>query len=201
MRHYALFDDAVWSPAPHNYSGGNPSFSSKEIRLVILQPSCQWSSLIQCNIYTTSLEGNPPPTYDVLSYAWHGTSRTKQLQLNGEIVQPTESLESALRHLRRHEESRVLWIDEMCVNQADAAERNYAVRSMRSIFQQAQNVIAWLGDESDGSEEVFEHVAELSRFVQSERDTDKPFDSLLRRDYWTRIWILQEIVLAKDAML
>ncbi|KAK6956678.1 hypothetical protein Daesc_001957 [Daldinia eschscholtzii] len=58
----------------------------------------------------------------------------------------TINLDTALRHLRREDIDIVLWVDALCINQADLDERETQVQIMRQIYSRAVNVIVFLGD-------------------------------------------------------
>ena len=111
------------------------------------------------------------------------------------------------------------WIDAVCINQADTSERNHQVRLMRDIYSQAEEVIAWLGPSNSESDflldflnnasvnlEIFSKFASYDEYLKtlfSEHDTRDKLDKLSvafadldARDYWCRIWIVQEIHLA-----
>lgn len=51
-----------------------------------------------------------------------------------------------LRHLRKREKQRFLWIDAICINQNDNKEKACQVQLMEEIYQQAENVHVWLGE-------------------------------------------------------
>ena len=59
----------------------------------------------------------------------------------------TESAQIALTHLSRFSDkkSRVLWMDKICLTQADITERGIQVQIMDQIFQQASKVLVWMG--------------------------------------------------------
>jgi hypothetical protein len=48
-------------------------------------------------------------------------------------------------------ESRLFWIDQICINQEDETEKGHQVQFMGEIFRRAYNVFAWLGMEDDDS--------------------------------------------------
>lgn len=48
--------------------------------------------------------------------------------------------------MRDHHEIKVLWVDALCINQADDAEKSYQVRLMTDIFRNSQRCLAWLGE-------------------------------------------------------
>ncbi|KAK3385928.1 heterokaryon incompatibility protein-domain-containing protein [Podospora didyma] len=63
----------------------------------------------------------------------------------------TENLHLALQNLRRPDKELVLWVDAVCINQLDIAERNSQVNNMPKTYSHALSVIVLLGQDSDGS--------------------------------------------------
>ena len=61
------------------------------------------------------------------------------------------------------DKARLLWADAICIDQSNLRERGEQVQLMRSIYQQAKEVLVWLGpeDEDGGGEEVFEFLNRL----------------------------------------
>jgi hypothetical protein len=53
-----------------------------------------------------------------------------------------------LRHLRKASKSRYLWMDAICLNQADNDKKAAQVQLMGEVYIQAKKVQIWL-DESD----------------------------------------------------
>jgi len=62
----------------------------------------------------------------------------------GEIA-ITASLFDILRHLRNVHRHRTLWVDGICIDQADVSERNHQVAKRADIFSAATTVLVWLG--------------------------------------------------------
>ncbi|KAF7532538.1 hypothetical protein G7054_g7870 [Neopestalotiopsis clavispora] len=94
------------------------------------------------------------PQYESLSYCWGDASQKHPIQCNETYIDVTENLFSALRHLRDFEKHRTLWIDAICINQDDFAERSSQILLMRDIFQRSMSVI-WLGPASVDSSLAF----------------------------------------------
>ncbi|KAK5016819.1 hypothetical protein LTR39_001880 [Cryomyces antarcticus] len=67
----------------------------------------------------------------------------------------THNLHATLRALRNNRTKRVLWVDALCINQADIPERIAQVAQMRHIYEAAQEVAVWLGGETSGSPRAF----------------------------------------------
>lgn len=70
-----------------------------------------------------------------------------------------ENLWSALHHLRLMSETRVLWIDTVCINQSTIRERKYQVSQMGRIYSQAKTVVVWLGLSDTASRLFFRRVS------------------------------------------
>jgi hypothetical protein len=111
-----------------------------EIRLLQLEPG-SGSDPIKCSLIHARLEESP--TYDALSYMWgeeHAT-RSYMLQLEGgRALGVRENLGNALRYMKLKDEVRVLWVDAVCINQADDGERGHQVAQMGMIYSQATTV-------------------------------------------------------------
>jgi hypothetical protein len=71
------------------------------------------------------------------------------LNVNGHENPVRRNLYSAIHHLRRRSEPRVLWIDALCIHQANVKEKNHQVSMMGNIYRGTKEVIVWLG-EADG---------------------------------------------------
>ncbi|KXJ88519.1 heterokaryon incompatibility protein-domain-containing protein [Microdochium bolleyi] len=90
-------------------------------------------------------EGEPPLMYDALSYTWGDLGQTYPLTCGGRELQIHKNLKSALPYLARRESSLPIWIDAVCINQADDAEKAVQISMMHQIYRQAEMVWIWLG--------------------------------------------------------
>ncbi|RMZ85498.1 hypothetical protein DV736_g6580, partial [Chaetothyriales sp. CBS 134916] len=129
----------------------------------------------------------------------------------------------SLADLRHEQETRVLWIDAISVNQEDIEERNAQVQLMRNVYFRASRVPVWLGHETTDTDRVFAVISKLSTLRKTEdpsvqnvlftRDdltaqglpdpSDavwKGLDRLLWSSWFLRVWIIQEIALASLAV-
>ena len=134
----------------------------REIRLVCIAPASQDASIV-CNLMYASLEDECQ--YLALSYVWGDPSRTLPIQIDGQVFHVTENLEAALRHLRLISTPSTFWIDAICINQADIAERNHQVELMKSIYESAVQVQVWLGLESGSGAGILEAVERLGKKI------------------------------------
>ncbi|KAI1160833.1 heterokaryon incompatibility protein-domain-containing protein [Nemania serpens] len=122
------------------------------IRILFLAASETFTDRINVSLSTVSLTN--PPTYEALSYCWGDASDLSLIFCDGKPFPVTKNLESALRHIRQSQGDRVLWIDAICINQDNLAERAYQVNLMRHIYQTACRVLIWLGGDSEDSKLV-----------------------------------------------
>ncbi|KAH8748073.1 heterokaryon incompatibility protein-domain-containing protein [Hyaloscypha sp. PMI_1271] len=201
---------------------------SRDIRLVKLHPSIQQSSAISCTLLRESLEN--PPTYSALSYVWGDIRDTVPLTVSGYELHVTKNLQAALKRLRQPENTLLLWVDSICINQSNIPERNHQVGQMRDIYRSAVKVLVWLGEERDNSVQGMQLVEALSKdyllYERLDGQGNKPgaesvleysissllgqhdnvrgwkaLNSILERPYWRRVWVYQEFVVARDIVI
>ncbi|KAI3400801.1 hypothetical protein diail_2010 [Diaporthe ilicicola] len=99
---------------------------------------------------------------------------------------------------------RLFWIDAICIDQNNVNERNHQVGLMKQIYSMASNVYIWLGPESENSRLAMDFLANegtkpLKRQVDDYRPIwdmpeGKAIRDLCERPYWSRMWIIQEII-------
>ena len=192
----------------------------QEIRLLQIDPSLDFLASIKCRLFTASLAEVPPPSYKALSYVWGDPKVTAEIFINGVGRQVTINLVSALHRIRSKTDTIILWADAICINQDDLQERSKQVGMMALIYRTAELVLVWLGEESDNSQLAFDTLECWARWAENktvgmeEKDllileSDIAFvfepnrilalQELSERSYWTRVWVVQELVLAKTA--
>lgn len=197
--------------SPYSYQPLNRD--SNEIRILEIQPSWRSSSTIKCDLLNFDLDklgtGDVPFSfYEALSYTWGDAAGKVSIKLDGHPFEVTRNLSGALRRLRSKKGYRYLWVDAICINQADFQERNSQVGKMGLIYRKAEQVLIWLGEEADGSGEamqLLERIADVDTpdewaWASLENPSDLPkwqaVARLFDRPYWRRVWVRQEIALA-----
>lgn len=149
--------------------------------------------------------------FHALSYEWGDESAMQTILVNGKPLQVRQNLWQFLRRAESLEWLRglSLWVDAICIDQGTIGERNHQVRLMRRIYAQARTVIAWIGF---GDNSMRYLLRNLRRLYERKRPWDEYNTSsrkkLLRRveafsslPYWSRMWIIQELLLAKCVSL
>ncbi|MCJ1360121.1 MAG: hypothetical protein MMC33_010124 [Icmadophila ericetorum] len=195
---------------------------SPMIRLLQLAPG-DGSDTIRCSIRYQYLKQDIK--YEALSYCWGDPTITKPILVENAPLKVTENLYLAFQHIRFKDRPRLLWIDAICINQADTEEKNAQVRLMRRIYQGAAEVLIWLGKAADNSDAAFE----LIRRLVFANDYDSIYDirrlylwdnvpklfnlppttervwydmfGLLRRPWFSRAWVIQEVAVASKAQV
>jgi hypothetical protein len=157
--------------------------------------------------------------FAALSYVWGDESVATPIVVNGHEMRVTRNLGNALREFREGEEFQggfKLWIDAICINQADLGERAKQVRRMREIYGNAWAVIAWLGEGSRNSDAGIQLLRDLAALRQSgagkevavQLSTNPEYlgkgcwtalQRLVERPYWYRLWVIQEMVMGASA--
>ncbi|KAF2032104.1 HET-domain-containing protein [Setomelanomma holmii] len=151
---------------------------------------------VHCDLTIHNIDSAPP--YIALSYVWGDTSPTQVIHVNGQQFVVRQNLFDFLTTFV-HDCGNVfhLWVDQICIDQTSKSERNYQVQMMSDIYSRrnCQCVIAWLGLESKTVAEQF-----LESPYSAEQYFESPYRSatheLLLNRYFTRLWIVQEILLA-----
>lgn len=96
-------------------------------------------SLEECNLFNGGIEL-------ALSYVWGKGQLNREITVNGRPFQVTEHLYTIL-HTLRAQDYRQIWIDAICINQADNREKTHQVRLMRDIYSNAKGTIIWLNND------------------------------------------------------
>lgn len=134
--------------------------SRREIRLVHIIPDD--GRHVRIELQVVSLDDFP--VYEALSYCWGDPNITAPIEVNGKIKEVTVSLEAAVREFRQQANGHtvILWVDAICINQADLGERSQQVTIMPDIYRSAQRVRAWLGHLPKGTADAFQRVVAKS---------------------------------------
>ncbi|UJO21581.1 Heterokaryon incompatibility protein 6, OR allele [Fulvia fulva] len=100
-----------------------------------------------------------------------------------------------------------VWVDAVCINQVDTLGRSKQVALMRSVFGQARVVHIYLGSDRESTAEAFRAFKDLASgtsvnsVVEEQRVDAVSMFNLLAHPWWDRLWVLQEVALAKHPIL
>ncbi|KAH6716510.1 heterokaryon incompatibility protein-domain-containing protein [Leptodontidium sp. MPI-SDFR-AT-0119] len=157
--------------------------------------------------------------YAALSYTWGSTSRPCDLIINHRKM-TVKNVYLALRDLRYREKDRVLWVDALSINQSDKNEQGQQVQQMGSIYSKAERVIIWLGEATYATDYVMNYMKQLEEESAKHHSDDQHrqeishkqwvdtwlagpsvegLQSLLHRNWFKRVWVIQEAGNARAA--
>ncbi|KIW00557.1 uncharacterized protein PV09_07912 [Verruconis gallopava] len=179
-----------------------------QIRLLELAPGKAEEHIV-CQLRHVKLADAIP--FEALSYRWSHRKQSHRIVINERPKHISHNLYSFLRHVRSPIEQRILWVDALCIDQSNFSEVDQQVQLMGTIYSTAKLVLVWLGEGSAKSGEAIEFVDSLPTkdYLIDEAInsgvipgfTQRPWTylaELLSLDYFERVWIIQEIALAKD---
>ncbi|CAG9982352.1 unnamed protein product [Clonostachys byssicola] len=170
------------------------------------------------SFHVVSLAQTQIPNFVALSYAWGDVEKTVDVQVSGHPVRITRNLYDIIQCLSLDECPDFFWIDAVCINQDDIDERSAQVLLMREVYSLAMSVRVFLSLESEPLNfgmTFLEQVAlnpekhfspELSLCITVEgltvasEELRESFIAFFAAPWWTRIWPVQEYVLAKEVV-
>ncbi|EXJ70981.1 uncharacterized protein A1O5_05974 [Cladophialophora psammophila CBS 110553] len=197
------------------------------IRVLDLLP-LQADGAIRCRLRHDVL--GPSLQFSAVSYEWGSlVSGKHEIYIDDMSFQVHHNLLlllTALLNIYPTDGYKSLWIDALCIDQLNIGEKNHQVQQMKNIYQTAANVLVWLGPSDDKTDRLFDFLQDLcipdsaenaARSVaqltleQWKHYQDKVFgagvpvweacEALSKRTYWSRTWILQEILLANQPLI
>ena len=207
-----------------------PLTQANEIRLLRLHP---WSSRLKtvdhvmprCELVHTTLDGDTE--YAAISYTWGKLDEYSPILINeGDCLAVTNSLFQVLCELSL-DKTRDFWVDQICIDQYNLAERSQQVQMMGGIFGKAIMTFVWLGMPEESSQSAFDLIEALAHsnlpltkalhfrnganhshlmdFLSSQRlgsETEESqwvaIQDLSKRPWFSRLWTFQEAVTSKD---
>ncbi|KAF2968002.1 hypothetical protein GQX73_g5554 [Xylaria multiplex] len=164
-------------------------------------------SAIKCDIIHESLAN--PPEYICISYAWGDADDKRPIQIDNANIYIAVNVFEALDAVRRGRREVLVWIDALCIDQQNRDERSQQVQLMAEIYAKAEEVAIWLGQHEDDSESAEEFLKDIAiarddpeeiRYLLSAPAKLRGVGAvacLFQRDYWKRLWVVQEVFNAK----
>lgn len=151
--------------------------------------------------------------YEALSWCWGQEVKDRAIRIyeGGKYYRlpVTRDLTLALKYLRHPHAERILWIDALCINQANHEERNHQVQMMARIYSGAKQACIWLGEDTDDSTTAIRFINEIMKLenfdaISEKKENASKWQSLLllmQRPWFSRRWVVQEIALARSATI
>ena len=133
--------------------------SKAEFRLLVVSPG-RLQDPLQVELRSASLKGKwrSRPKYETISYHWGEPADVAAIQINKQSVSVPANAAAALRCMRDAHTERVLWIDAVCINQADLDERAHQVNMMADVYSNATGNLIYLGEANALIDRAFESI-------------------------------------------
>ncbi|CAH0058653.1 unnamed protein product [Clonostachys solani] len=252
--HDFLTPDGLIAPEKYNYST-NPQFyalleaGQPATRVIDLAPGTGQDRL-KCAIRVINL--NEPPEYEALSYTWYRTpsdrptidtwsSQDDENHRNtlrwdwsipmfvddDKFIGISPGLRDALRALRHPTKSRVLWVDQLCIDQGSTKEREIQVRYMSHVYSRSQRVVLWVGEEEPTTDAAFGIIRSLGNYLTKVPKPPAPnlqklshipdladvpdlsadsvgwraVHDIFRRPVFQRGWVVQEVTRGSEVLI
>lgn len=202
--------------------------SSRHIRLLSILPGTRDDTVRCEMIQDVALDTMERlgVKYNAISYRWRAAEPATSIYIDDATFSVGPALLAMLKDLRPSDGSRPVWIDAICINQNDVKERGVQVKLMQDIYSLATHTLIWLGEIDDDGELALTFISRQAA-MEPERERDASLEerwagctpgsdyvSLMRdrsysliwlaifefcrRDYWSRVWMIQEIALSKN---
>ncbi|RSM07156.1 hypothetical protein CDV31_008708 [Fusarium ambrosium] len=131
-----------------------------------------------------------PVCYTALSYTWGPPVFEATIKCDGHAKRITRGLEAALKQFRQPHDSIMMWIDQICINQDDDAEKKKQIPLMGRIYERARSTVIWLGEAGNGSSSALKLIERitsilhftLSEFAHSVYQASGPFSKIMLRE-------------------
>ena len=201
---------------------GYTPITDRQVRLFKLFPFSSTSGQhcrVRGELEVVDLDDNPD--YLALSYTWGTKSDCKLIMINRKRFRVRRNLYDFLKVRSKWGLDTKLWIDQICIDQKAVNERNHQVQLMSLIYSRARLVLVWLGKDKSMKPRVSDVAATLvSRCGRRERNNHdrregrdwlrRKLDNeisqsdraalriLFHHEYWSRAWIMQELLLARS---
>ncbi|OBS25905.1 hypothetical protein FPOA_06439 [Fusarium poae] len=204
------------------------STTDKEIRLLRILPD-YGSGLVDCELLSNVKLADVENKYLALSYCAGSAKNIRYISVNGAKCNVFANLHHALKEARHYWEiygdkkDFLLWVDQICINQFDLAERSHQVSFMRNIYENAKETLICLSTaEANKGEEIgqlvkLRDVLERYGCNKSYNEFDKfylanennraevekglaAFFEVGKSPWWGRAWVFQEFIVSEQAI-
>jgi hypothetical protein len=198
--------------------------ATEEIRLVCILPASDDAGQIRIAIKHVCL--TEEPVFTALSYTWGAECPTYEIKVYDadcaigyfNLRQNLHDFLVTMRNSRCTETW--FWIDQICINQDNNAERSQQVSQMAELYSQATSTTIWLGMPFQGSDEFMDFISHsdldwkdlVDGMGYSPKQLSAPSKGIwdaynetcqrfLNLPYWSRVWIIQEVALSSERIV
>lgn len=225
-------EDCILPPYELHFKHDPLPAPSEYIRLLeVTQASLGQQAVTYLSTWPTSRH----PPYHAVSYTWGPPEPLRTITVNDQHFQIRTNCEYVLQQIVHSQAGRFYWIDAICIDQTNINEKNHQVALMSKIYQNAEHVLACIGEHESDSHYLFEACESKQKILVEIRTAcgglqwinspwamklpsldpalelkcslafsmsartrlRKAFVAFLKRSYFTRVWIIQELCMGK----
>lgn len=158
--------------------------------------------------------------FDAVSYVWGTAPTSVSVPCNGSSLLVTPVAYEMAKYLGEY--NRWLWIDAICINQQDSAEKEVQIPLMREIYAKADDVFIWMGPSTPETEHFMYNFPKALQYASSwdyevELQQNPAYNKLywpwddemffaglyqvLNQEWFRRLWTFQEVVLGRRSLI
>ncbi|KAI5358916.1 putative heterokaryon incompatibility [Septoria linicola] len=139
----------------HEFQHGQLHEPTNQIRLLEISAVNRGDAepTVHCQLSTWRV--GQQPEYVAVSYTWGYSSDQQSISANTRPLRVYRNCYDVLIQIWDSGNRSYLWIDAICINQADDEEKSHQVAMMGFIYKTAWQVHVCLGPHSDASDELF----------------------------------------------
>lgn len=176
------------------------------IRLLRVLPGVE-NDQLRCECVVHDLEHDPD--FTAISYTWGDPILDQLVLINDREYYTTSSAKEVLLALRYCNAVRTVWVDAICIDQHNLAEKTIQVQMMGQIYAHASKTVVWLGGATVDSTLAMEFISLLRDTLAGVSNVSDLTESLLlrksgtthgspewlalgnllARPYWRRVWV------------
>lgn len=174
--------------------------------------------------YLESHSLTDPPTYIAVSYCWDPNSAQRAMFLDLQSFSISETVLEVLNQVQASQHATgskyLIWLDQICIAQDNPAEKRDQIYRMGAIYSRAEKVFIWLGPTATSSdtalakmETMLDDVKEMNNATITRieipdntvavinADHGWTYGHLLSRQWFRRLWTVQEALLARKLVV
>lgn len=212
----------------YDYRG--PESSAQEIRVLRVQTGHHISDRtpLRCELKHISLGNAPVERFVAVSYCWGTSKKRARIVIDGQDATIPQTAAIAIRNLSKVS-PHPLWIDAVCIDQENLPENAQQVAVMKEVYSKAVTVLIWLGPAQSSTADAIKSIEKIyAQCLETIGSLEYLNDHLYGTDaspgfkysnaplpdcdwpnlrtfysapWFCRLWVIQEIGLAKNATI
>ena len=207
----------------YDYRVLQPTIQETRVLCIDLDRNVSDRSTMRCKLKHISLQDVPVEHFRAVSYCWGSSKKRAPLVIDCQNVTIPQTAAIAIRNLSKVS-SYPLWIDAVCIDQKNLQEKSQQVTMMKEVFSKAVSVSIWLGPARRSTANAISSIEKIHQqclraigslehlnthlygsggFKYSDAplpDCDwSALQAFYSAQWFGRLWVIQEIGLAKDS--